>query len=205
MRKVLALAMAAAAWMLVASAARAGDAPIQLACHQHGLMNCTSCQGNQVVLPALPAHPYPNCCGKTLHDHARETLYHTGAAFQSAAMTVGHAARVTVQGIGALAGAGVNLLAHKVHRIKACVHNLWNAAACPVCAGAPHAWAMPMLPTVQPGCAACGLGVETVPAPPAPVPAQPEVEQPAVPAPKPAPQGSTQQSGRLQLIPTSGL
>ncbi len=209
MRKALALAVAAAVLALAVKAARAGDAPIRLACYEHGLMNCTTCQGPQVALPALPALPYPGCCGQSLHDHARETLYHTGAALHSAARTVGHAARATVQGIGALAGASVNLLAHKVHRIKACIHNAWNASACSVCAGVPTVWAPPLVPTFQPGCSLCGPAVETAPAPPAPAPApaaEPEVEQPKVPTPQPAaPEGSTQSRGKLQLIPAAGL
>ena len=198
MRKAYCLATAVAVVGLWAAAAQGGDSPIQLACHTHGLMNCTTCQPGPVALPAAPTHPLFGCCGKTFCDHARETLYHTGAAVRSAALGVGHAARVTVQGIGALAGAGMNLLVYKVQRLSACVHNVWNAAACPLCAGPGH-W--PTLPTMVPGCAACGAQPAAPAAPaPAPTPSQPEVEQPTVPAPQPAPKGGDQ-TGLLQLRP----
>lgn len=167
----------------------------QLTCKAHGLLNCTACQPMTVALPVVAPC---NECGMTLCDHVRTTWEHTKAAVHGAAMTVGHAARCTVEGVGSAAAAGVSLLACKIHRIHAGLSELVAPVHCALCAPMPTLGCSGCFPTVAPGCAA-GAPAPEAPAPaPAPAP-QPEVEKPAVPAPQPA-----NQTGMLILSPVAG-
>ena len=166
----------------------------QLTCRAHGLLNCTAC--HPVAFPTVAPCSQ---CGMTLCDHVRSTWEYTKAAVHGAAMTVGHAARVTVEGVGNAAAAGVGLVACKIHWVKAGVHSLFAQAPCALCAPSLPAPCPLCFPTVAPGCAV-SAPAPAAPAPaPAPTPA-PEVEKPAVPAPQPA----EQQSGLLILSPATG-